>query len=48
MRRILPGPGGATTSPPSADPKAVAMTERYLTTGEPWIAEIGGVVAGTS
>ncbi|WP_399926512.1 GNAT family N-acetyltransferase [Streptomyces kanamyceticus] len=35
------------TKPWSAHPKAVAMIERYLTTGEPWIAEIGGVVAGT-
>ncbi|THC47717.1 GNAT family N-acetyltransferase [Streptomyces sp. A1499] len=34
------------TKPWSENPKAVALVERYLTSGEPWIAEIGGVVAG--
>ncbi|MEU5777212.1 GNAT family N-acetyltransferase [Streptomyces venezuelae] len=35
------------TKPWSENPKAVALVEKYLTTGEPWIAEIGGEVAGT-
>ncbi|MFD4632677.1 GNAT family N-acetyltransferase [Streptomyces sp. NPDC058284] len=35
------------TRPWSANPKAVAMVEKYVTAGEPWIAEIDGAVAGT-
>ncbi len=35
------------TKPWSENPKAVAMVEKYLTTGQPWMAEIGGEVAGT-
>ncbi|MEU1150332.1 GNAT family N-acetyltransferase [Streptomyces sp. NPDC005863] len=35
------------TTPWSENPRAVAMIEKYLTTGEPWIAEIDGEVAGT-
>ncbi|MEV7190879.1 GNAT family N-acetyltransferase [Streptomyces sp. NPDC093510] len=35
------------TTPWSENPKAVALVEKYLTTGEPWIAEIDGEVVGT-
>ncbi|MFF1376543.1 GNAT family N-acetyltransferase [Streptomyces sp. NPDC058308] len=35
------------TKPWSGNPRAVAMVEKYVTTGEPWIAEIDGAVAGT-
>ncbi|MEU5898002.1 MULTISPECIES: GNAT family N-acetyltransferase [Streptomyces] len=35
------------TRPWSQNPKAVALVEKYLTTGEPWIAEIDGEVVGT-
>ncbi|MFF3643915.1 GNAT family N-acetyltransferase [Streptomyces sp. NPDC002564] len=35
------------STPWSELPRAVAMVERYVTTGEPWIAEIDGVVVGT-
>ncbi|WP_237773474.1 GNAT family N-acetyltransferase [Streptomyces luteocolor] len=35
------------TTPWSANPKAVAMVEKYVTTGRPWIAEIDGTVVGT-
>lgn len=33
--------------PWSTNPNAVAMVEKYVTTGSPWIAEINGEVAGT-
>ncbi|MET7483436.1 GNAT family N-acetyltransferase [Streptomyces sp. NPDC005538] len=35
------------STPWSADPKAVAVVERYITQGSPYIAEIDGVPAGT-
>ncbi|MFJ2771850.1 GNAT family N-acetyltransferase [Streptomyces sp. NPDC087300] len=35
------------SKPWSANPKAVAMVEKYVTTGAPWIAEIDGTVVGT-
>ncbi|MET7567026.1 GNAT family N-acetyltransferase [Streptomyces sp. NPDC005492] len=35
------------STPWSADPKAVAMVERYITQGSPYIAEIDGTPAGT-
>ncbi|MEU7583620.1 GNAT family N-acetyltransferase [Streptomyces sp. NPDC041068] len=35
------------TKPWSTNPNAVAMVEKYVTTGAPWIAEIDGTVAGT-
>ncbi|MFE0174174.1 GNAT family N-acetyltransferase [Streptomyces sp. NPDC059002] len=33
--------------PWSANPKAVALVEKYLTTGYPWVAEVDGTTAGT-
>ncbi|MER5254969.1 MULTISPECIES: GNAT family N-acetyltransferase [unclassified Streptomyces] len=33
--------------PWSANPKTIALVEKYLTTGSAWIAEIGGEAVGT-
>lgn len=35
------------TEPWSTDPRAVDIVERYLTTGQPWIAELDGEPVGT-
>ncbi len=35
------------TEPWSTHPKSVALVEHYLTTGEPWIAELDGEPVGT-
>ncbi|MEV0528511.1 GNAT family N-acetyltransferase [Streptomyces sp. NPDC050439] len=34
-------------TPWSANPKTIALVEKYLTTGSAWIAEIGGLPVGT-